>query len=181
MTGPKTDETTRRELFQSTGRLAAASALAGVAIPHVHAGEDNTIRLAIVGCGGRGTGAVGNALSVPGEHGQADRHGRPVPGSPRRLVQAAQGPVRAQARRPARPAIPGLRRVPQGDRLPEAGRRRAPDHARRVPADTPGIRRGEGGERLHGEDLRPRPGRREAGPRAPGRRPRRRTSRSPPG
>ena len=67
MTGPKTIETTRRELFQGTGRMVAASALAGVAIPHVHAGEDNTIRLAIVGCGGRGTGAVGNALSVPGE------------------------------------------------------------------------------------------------------------------
>src|SRR3954447_11745814 len=67
MTGPKTIETTRRELFQGTGRMVAASALAGVAIPHVHAGEDNTIRLAIVGCGGRGTGVVGNALSVPGE------------------------------------------------------------------------------------------------------------------
>jgi predicted dehydrogenase len=68
MTGPKTDETTRRELFRTTGRVAAASALAGVAIPLVHAGEDNTIKLAIVGCGGRGTGAVGNALSVAGEN-----------------------------------------------------------------------------------------------------------------
>ena len=68
MTGPKTDETTRRDLFRNTGRIAAASALAGVAIPQVHAGADNTIKLAIVGCGGRGTGAVGNALSVPGEN-----------------------------------------------------------------------------------------------------------------
>jgi predicted dehydrogenase len=67
MTGPKTSET-RRELLKNTGRLAAASALAGVALPQVHAGENNTINLAIVGCGGRGTGAVGNALLVPGEN-----------------------------------------------------------------------------------------------------------------
>jgi len=30
----------------------------------VHAGEDNTIRLALIGCGGRGTGAVRDAFSV---------------------------------------------------------------------------------------------------------------------
>jgi predicted dehydrogenase len=41
-----------------------ASALAGVAIPHVHAGEVNTIQVALVGCGGRGTGAATNALST---------------------------------------------------------------------------------------------------------------------
>jgi predicted dehydrogenase len=56
----------RRDFLRHTGRVAAASALAGVAIPQVHAGEDNTIRLAIVGCGGRGGGAVANALSAPG-------------------------------------------------------------------------------------------------------------------
>lgn len=55
----------RREFLQFTGKLAAASALAGVAVPHVHAAEDNTIRLALIGCGGRGSGAAGNALSVP--------------------------------------------------------------------------------------------------------------------
>ncbi len=33
-------------------------------MPHVHAGEDNTIRLALVGCGGRGTGAAADALST---------------------------------------------------------------------------------------------------------------------
>ena len=35
-----------------------------MAIPRVHAAENNTIQLALVGCGGRGTGAAGNALSV---------------------------------------------------------------------------------------------------------------------
>jgi predicted dehydrogenase len=53
----------RRELMSTTGKIAVASALAGVAIPAVHAGENNTIRIALVGCGGRGTGAVEDALS----------------------------------------------------------------------------------------------------------------------
>ncbi len=59
-----TQNSSRRDFLKTTGRIAAVSALAGVAIPHVHAAEDNTIRLALVGCGGRGTGAVANALSV---------------------------------------------------------------------------------------------------------------------
>jgi predicted dehydrogenase len=63
---PRRQESSRREFLALTGKVAATSALAGVAIPRVHAGEDNTIRLAIVGCGGRGSGAVGNALSAPG-------------------------------------------------------------------------------------------------------------------
>ena len=33
-------------------------------LPHVHAAENNTIQLALVGCGGRGTGAAENALGV---------------------------------------------------------------------------------------------------------------------
>src|SRR5262249_45229633 len=54
----------RRELMKKSGQIAVASALAGVAIPHVHAGENNTIQVALVGCGGRGTGAAVNALST---------------------------------------------------------------------------------------------------------------------
>ena len=54
----------RRELLKTTGRLAAVSALAGVVVPTVHAAENNTIQLALVGCGGRGTGAAVNALST---------------------------------------------------------------------------------------------------------------------
>jgi predicted dehydrogenase len=37
--------------------------VAASVIPHVHAGESNTIRVALVGCGGRGTGAAADALS----------------------------------------------------------------------------------------------------------------------
>jgi len=56
--------TSRREFIKQTGTLAAASAFAGMAVPHVHAAENNTIQIALVGCGGRGTGAAGNALST---------------------------------------------------------------------------------------------------------------------
>jgi predicted dehydrogenase len=55
---------TRRQLLVNTTRAAGVSALAGIALPHVHAAENNTIQVALVGCGGRGTGAAGNALSV---------------------------------------------------------------------------------------------------------------------
>src|SRR5271157_510048 len=34
------------------------------AIPAVHAAENNTIQIALVGCGGRGTGAAANALKT---------------------------------------------------------------------------------------------------------------------
>jgi predicted dehydrogenase len=56
--------TSRREFLKDTGRMAAVSALAGAAMPFVHAAENNTIQVALLGCGGRGTGAAENALST---------------------------------------------------------------------------------------------------------------------
>jgi predicted dehydrogenase len=56
----------RRDFIKTTGQIAAASALAGVALPYVHAAEDNIIHLALIGCGGRGSGAVANAMSAGG-------------------------------------------------------------------------------------------------------------------
>jgi predicted dehydrogenase len=53
----------RRAFLRDTGRIAAASVLAA-AVPHVHAAENNTIQVALIGCGGRGGGAAGEALSV---------------------------------------------------------------------------------------------------------------------
>ncbi|MEA3226192.1 MAG: gfo/Idh/MocA family oxidoreductase, partial [Planctomycetota bacterium] len=58
-----TSESSRRQFLAQSGKILAGSALAGVAVPRIYAGESNTIRLALVGCGGRGSGAVGNALS----------------------------------------------------------------------------------------------------------------------
>ncbi|MEN6334884.1 MAG: Gfo/Idh/MocA family oxidoreductase, partial [Phycisphaerales bacterium] len=56
--------TSRREFLKNTGRVAVASALVGAAAPRVHAAEDNTLRVALIGCGGRGTGAAADAMSV---------------------------------------------------------------------------------------------------------------------
>src|SRR5262245_30977368 len=54
----------RRQFLKTTGRLTAASALAGVVLPHVHAQDSQTVQVALIGCGGRGTGAAANALST---------------------------------------------------------------------------------------------------------------------
>jgi predicted dehydrogenase len=59
-----TATSTRRQFLQQSGTLAGATALTSLLPAAVHPGEDNTIRLALIGCGGRGTGAVANALSV---------------------------------------------------------------------------------------------------------------------
>jgi predicted dehydrogenase len=56
---------TRRDVLKAGGTAAAVSALAGAAIPPVHAAEDNTIRLALIGSGSRGSGAVANAMNSP--------------------------------------------------------------------------------------------------------------------
>jgi predicted dehydrogenase len=64
MSQSKRPASSRREFLKNTGKAAAATALAGMAAPRVHAAENNTIQLALVGCGGRGTGAAADAMSV---------------------------------------------------------------------------------------------------------------------
>ena len=64
MSETTSDGLSRREMLETSGRLAAVAALAGVAVPAVHAAEDGAIRVALVGCGGRGGGAAVNALST---------------------------------------------------------------------------------------------------------------------
>ncbi len=61
---PEKSSPTRRQFLKNTCRIATVSALAGVAIPRAHAAENNTIQVAVVGAGSRGSGAVENALSV---------------------------------------------------------------------------------------------------------------------
>lgn len=56
--------TSRRQALKLAGAAALGSTLPAWRVPWVHAGEENTIRLALVGCGGRGRGAVGDAFSV---------------------------------------------------------------------------------------------------------------------
>ncbi|HCO95282.1 MAG TPA: gfo/Idh/MocA family oxidoreductase, partial [Phycisphaerales bacterium] len=55
----------RREFLRHTGSLAAGAAVLGSISPVAFARDDETIRLALIGCGGRGAGAVGDALNVP--------------------------------------------------------------------------------------------------------------------
>lgn len=55
---------TRRQFLETSTKVAAVSTLAAAAAQTVHAAEDNLIRVGLVGCGGRGTGAAINALSV---------------------------------------------------------------------------------------------------------------------
>lgn len=54
----------RRQFLKTSGAVAAASTLVSASHRSVHAQEDNTIRVALVGCGGRGTGATIQSLSV---------------------------------------------------------------------------------------------------------------------
>jgi len=55
----------RRDFVAASTKVAAGAALAA-GIPFVHAAENNTIKIALVGCGGRGTGAAVQALSTAG-------------------------------------------------------------------------------------------------------------------
>ena len=56
----------RRQFLKTSGTVLAGSALLSAISARSYAAEDNTIQVALVGCGGRGTGAVANALSTKG-------------------------------------------------------------------------------------------------------------------
>ncbi len=79
----------RRQFLKRTGQAAAVSALAGVAVPKCHAQGDSTIKLALIGCGGRGTGAMADAFRTTGGpvklHAMADTFENRVEGSYKRL------------------------------------------------------------------------------------------------
>ena len=93
MNTASTQPASRRDFLKATGQFAAASALAGVALPYVHAADDNTIRLALIGCGGRGNGAVANAMSagglVLGDNSGTERAAGTGAGGPIQLVAMA--------------------------------------------------------------------------------------------
>ena len=61
----KTEEnlTSRRDFLKTTGQITAATALAGISLPHVHAQGSDAVKVALVGCGGRGSGAAVDALN----------------------------------------------------------------------------------------------------------------------
>jgi predicted dehydrogenase len=62
----ETPALTRRQFLASSTKAAAAATLVG-ALPRAgYAAENNTIKIVLVGCGGRGTGAAAEALSTQG-------------------------------------------------------------------------------------------------------------------
>ncbi len=52
----------RRQFIKATGGIVAVSALPSLGFASVHPGSSDEIRVALVGCGGRGSGAAVNAL-----------------------------------------------------------------------------------------------------------------------
>jgi len=54
----------RRDFLKTTGRVAAVSALADTALPHVHVAGSDLLQVALIGCGGRGSGAAVDALNT---------------------------------------------------------------------------------------------------------------------
>ena len=55
---PPLHDANRRNFLKSSSVIATAGALASNLSKSVHAGEDNTIRVALIGCGGRGAAEV---------------------------------------------------------------------------------------------------------------------------
>ena len=53
---------TRRDFLKATAASAGTAALLG-AVPSVHAAGSDVIKVGLIGCGGRGTGAADNCLS----------------------------------------------------------------------------------------------------------------------
>jgi hypothetical protein len=59
-----TNSTTRREFLKTSSKVVAGAALTAAIARPGYAAEANTIQVALVGCGGRGTGAAANALAT---------------------------------------------------------------------------------------------------------------------
>src|SRR5579883_1828991 len=138
----------RREFIKTGAKSAALSVLANVAIPHVHAAGSDLIQVALIGCGGRGSGerTISQARS-----GQAGGYGGPVPGT----AGERPGPVEAALSKPGRGAagspVSRLRRLSEGNGLFEAGRYRHFRNASGVSLGALHLRDPEAPECLHGK------------------------------
>jgi myo-inositol 2-dehydrogenase / D-chiro-inositol 1-dehydrogenase len=63
---PASNLTSRRSFLKTSGTVMAGAAIAGAIARPGYTAENNTIKIALVGCGGRGTGAAAQALSTDG-------------------------------------------------------------------------------------------------------------------
>jgi hypothetical protein len=58
------NDTTRRKFLKTTSQVVVGAALTPAIARPGYTAEDNTFKVTLVGCGGRGTGAVANALAT---------------------------------------------------------------------------------------------------------------------
>src|SRR4051794_15391669 len=58
--------TTRRDFLRTSAKAVAGAAVATALARPGYMAEDNTVKVALIGCGGRGTGAAAQALSTKG-------------------------------------------------------------------------------------------------------------------
>jgi predicted dehydrogenase len=63
---PTCSPTTRREFLKTSSKAVAGAALAGAIARPGYTAENNMIKIALIGCGGRGSGAAAQALSTKG-------------------------------------------------------------------------------------------------------------------
>jgi myo-inositol 2-dehydrogenase / D-chiro-inositol 1-dehydrogenase len=63
---PISPDRTRRDFLKTTATTVGSLGLVGGLAPPVHAAGDDTIKIALIGCGNRGGGALVNALSTKG-------------------------------------------------------------------------------------------------------------------
>lgn len=56
----------RRDFLKTSGEALAGVGLLSAASAHAQVAENNTIKMALIGCGGRGTGATVNAMNTKG-------------------------------------------------------------------------------------------------------------------
>jgi hypothetical protein len=52
----------RRDFLKVSAAAAGAALASGLIAPHVHAAGGDTLKVGLIGCGGRGTGAAAQAL-----------------------------------------------------------------------------------------------------------------------
>lgn len=90
MSTPSSSQPSRRDFLATTSRVAAASVLVGPSLPHVHVGGRDRIKIALIGCGGRGGGAANNALAVAGEQVEMVAAADVFAGKPAAVVETLQ-------------------------------------------------------------------------------------------
>ena len=61
---PASDAASRRDFLKSSSALVGATVASGLAAPSVHAAGSDVIRIGLIGCGGRGSGAAQQAMEA---------------------------------------------------------------------------------------------------------------------